>query len=85
MEILSGMIVLLQVVISIQIMLVGKRVLQRIDALETKMTYTGKKDEETMQEEEPLSIQGECVKEAVHMSGDKAEALLNEVLSEVFS
>lgn len=87
MEILSGMILLVQVVILIQIMLVEKQVLQRIGALEAKIndseegTIAGDAlklsdvEMESMAQEQPENSREK----------EEQEALLNEVLSEVFS
>ena len=98
MEILSGMILLLQVVISIQIMLVGKQVLQRIGVLEGNFTEMvvlpdkastvpikengTKKVQQTF--ENGMSDRVQALPE--NPSGKESqEALINEVLSEVFS
>ena len=88
MEILSGMILLLQVVILIQIMLVGKQTLQRIADLEAKipnMCSVEEVQEKKMPPEEGAFEQNELIKKEPNLSANKAEALLNEVLSEVFS
>lgn len=85
MELLIGMMLLLQIVISIQIMLVGKQMLQRISGLEAEMIGACGVKEETDWTDEKCVLHEEPVKKEQNLSGDKAEALINEVLSEVFS
>ena len=52
MENLMGMMLFLQIVISIQIMLVGKKLLQRLDGLEKKLTDGWKAETEQTEAEE---------------------------------
>lgn len=98
MEILSGMILLLQVVILIQIMLVGKKVLQRIGVLDHNVNSLTERMEnlqifgrkEVVTEEKQGVPDGEEKKRIavpVEKTQEKEsqEALLNEVLSEIFS
>lgn len=85
MEVLLGMMLLLQIVISIQLMLIGKQVLQRITALEMKMPDIPKKEEEMLQWEEMPLEQVKMVEKQPEWPVDKPEVLINEVLSEVFS
>jgi len=85
MEVLLGMMLLLQIVISIQIMLVGKQVLQRIAGLEMKLSDVPETEEEPKRQPVPLFEQEKPVQNQSEWQGDKAEALINEVLSEVFS
>jgi len=85
MEVLLGMMLLLQTVISIQIMLVGKQVLQRIAGLEMKLPDASKAEEEMNRQDGQLFEQEKPVQKQSEWQGDKAEALINEVLSEVFS
>ncbi len=85
MELLIGIMLFLQIVISIQIMLVGKQMLQRIAGLEMKMTGACGLKMETDRTDEKCILHEESVKKEKNLSGDKAEALINEVLSEVFS
>ena len=96
MGILLGMTLLLLVVISIQIMLVEKRVLQRIGALEvelskmeelpkrTRIEIGGQKKEEQMQKSDVTADMARET-EAKVREKESPEDLLNEVLSEVFS
>ena len=85
MEVLLGMMLLLQIVISIQIMLVGKQVLQRIAVLESKLPDTPKTEKEKIQQDGPLFEQEEIVPKQQEWPVEKPEVLLNEVLAEVFS
>lgn len=98
MEILSGMILLLQVVISIQIMLMGKQMLQRLGALEGKIDsekkYVDNLTEMNKEEGTSKASQAErkllCEAENYEVpekipENIFREELLNEVLSEVFS
>jgi len=84
-ELLLGVILLLQIVISLQIMLVGKQVLQGIGGLEMKLSGVRELDEEKPQTEKTLILQEKPAENGQNLSVDKAEALINEVLSEVFS
>lgn len=98
MEILLGMILLLQVVTSIQIMLVRKQVLQQIGTLEKKVIETT----ESAKSVSVVGTEGTIIKETQHLpeydmraqtqelsektrAQASQETLLNEVLSEVFS
>jgi len=72
-------------VISIQIMLVGKQVLQRIAVLESKLPDTPKTEKEKIQQDGPLFEQEGMVSKQPEWPVDKPEVLINEVLSEVFS
>ena len=85
MEVLLGMMLLLQTVISIQIMLVGKQMLQRIAGLEMKLPDASKTEEEMHRQDGQFFEQEKPVQTQSEWQGDKAEALINEVLSEVFS
>ena len=97
MEVLLGMIMLLQVFVSIQIMLAHKQVLQRLKKVEDSMKEALEK--EIIKEESGLDLCGdekipekalflECEKEEKECKQDRKEApesLISEVLSEVFS
>ncbi|MBR5565395.1 MAG: hypothetical protein IKW08_04430 [Roseburia sp.] len=97
MEVLLGMIMLLQVFVSIQIMLAHKQVLQRLKKMENSIKETLEKD--VIEEEENSSdlcgdekstekvLFLECDQEEKKFETYKKEApesLINEVLSEVF-
>lgn len=84
-ELLLGVILLLQIVISLQIMLMRKQVLQGIGGLEMKLSGVQKPEEEKSQTEKTLALREKPAENGQNLSGDKAEALINEVLSEVFS
>ena len=98
MEVLLGMIMLLQVFVSIQIMLARKQVLQRLKKVEDSIKETLEKDVIKEAEERsdlcgdlktPEKVlflereQGE--KECVQYRKEAPESLISEVLSEVFS
>lgn len=98
MEVLLGMIMLLQVFVSIQIMLAHKQVLQRLKKVEDSMKETLEKDliketentsdlcgdVKTPEKELFLECeQGE--EECVQYRKEAPESLISEVLSEVFS
>ena len=85
MEAIIGMMLFLQILIVIQIMLMGKQVLQRITEIEKKLSDLQKIEKEKLSEEEPLFIQEKSMEIKRNFSKDKAEELINEVLSEVFS
>lgn len=87
MEFLIGIILLLQVVVSIQIMLIGKQMLQRMEALEKNFS----RNTEVLEEKGVLEVVNDEAKscESGSSGAEKdrknQEELLNEVLSEVFS
>ena len=98
MEVLLGMILLLQVLASIQIMLVHRQMLQQINKQSEKMEVIFTRMQEHVECEEESTIEsqhimtaagtleavpGEITKAA--KKKDVQEALINEVLSEVFS
>lgn len=87
MEFLIGVILLLQVVVLIQIMLIGKQMLQRMEVLGKIFS----RNTELLEEKGVLEVTDNEVKSwESDSSGAKKdrknqEELLNEVLSEVFS
>lgn len=87
MEFLIGVILLLQVVVLIQIMLIGKQMLQRMEVLGKNFS----RNTELLEEKGVLEVADNEVKSCESdSSGAKKdrknqEELLNEVLSEVFS
>lgn len=87
MEFLIGVILLLQVVVLIQIMLIGKQMLQRMEVLGKIFS----RNTELLEEKGVLEVTDNEVKSwESDSSGAKEdrknqEELLNEVLSEVFS
>ena len=90
MEYIWVVLLLLQIVISIQIMLMGKKVLQRIEALETKWSdvpgqAADMAQNENLQTMERIFVQEESAPKGQELSVNHAESLINEVLSEVFS
>lgn len=98
MEVLSGLILLLQVVISIQIMLMRKRMLQRMAGVEKKIDDAVKRANNTSEQNQKESIAEDltleqkafcqvknCKEPEKSLQNVSREALLNEVLSEVFS
>lgn len=95
MELLLGMILLLQVLILIQSMQAGKQVLQRIETLETNLTKMEKQSDDGCVEEKgvkkespsPDDEKRDMEPDSTRKQKEKEsqEALLNEVLSEVFS
>ena len=94
MEILVGMTLLLQLFMSIQIMRMRKKVLQKIKELSEELgeikvlncKNSKKEEEKTAAENKNIEI-GQVEKEAEDKNIQKSaqEALINEVLSEVFS
>lgn len=97
MEVLLGMIMLLQVFVSIQIMLAHKQVLQRLNKMENSIKETLEKD--IIKEEENNSDFGgdeKSSEKALFLEREQEEkkfepykkeapeSLINEVLSEVF-
>lgn len=97
MEVLLGMVMLLQVFVSIQIMLTHKQVLQRLKKVEDSIKETFEK--EVINEERNVDLCGdgkvpekvlflECEKEEKECKRYKKEtpeSIISEVLSEVFS
>ena len=72
------------------IMLMGKKVLQRIEALETKLSdvpgqAADMAQNENLQTMERIFVQEESAPKGQELSVNHAESLINEVLSEVFS
>ena len=90
MEYIWVVLLLLQIVISIQIMLTGKKVLQRIEELEAKISDVPEREDEMAQIEnaqitEQIFAQEKSAPKGQALAGNNAESLINEVLSEVFS
>ena len=85
MEAIMGMMLFLQILIVIQIMLMGKQVLQRMTEIEEKIPDIQKIEKEKTREDEPTFVQEKTMEIKRNFSKDKAEELINEVLSEVFS
>lgn len=87
MEFLTGMMLLLQVVVSIQIMRMGKRMLQRMEILEKKLSCNTElpevKDILEVKDDEKKDCEPDSIRDDERRKNQ--EELLNEVLAEVFS
>lgn len=97
MEILLGMLLLMQVLVSIQIMLSYRRVLQQLEKLESRINKlpetidrkeirgaSGLNEVDGLEENNELNLLLDKKAEYGIVKKEAQEALINEVLSEVF-